>query len=79
MNAEVVTESESDNPEDYTHVSGPLTAEGKALIQKKRIAIRRKARANAQKRIAERRLLSSKVLVEFLRLVQTMAKLLKPL
>ena len=42
INGEIVSESESDDPEAYVGVSQPLDESGKALIAKKRRAIQRR-------------------------------------
>ena len=61
VNGEVVSESESDDPEAYTALSEPLSAKGKELIARKRIAIRRRSKRRQEKAIAEQRFLSRKV------------------
>ena len=53
----VVSESESDDPNELCQVKDPLDAKGKAVILKKRAAIQRKAKREVAKRIAERRFL----------------------
>ena len=53
----VVSESESDDPNELCQVKDPLDAKGKAVILKKRAAIQRKAKREIAKRIAERRFL----------------------
>ncbi len=61
INGEIVTDSESDDPESYVRLRDPLSEEGKSLVAKKRAAIRRKAKRRQVKAIAERRFLSRKV------------------
>ena len=53
----VVSESDGDDPTELLQVQDPLDAKGKAIILKKRVAIRRKAKRDIAKRIAERRFL----------------------
>lgn len=61
LNGEIVSESESDDPESYVMITDPLSEEGKLLIKKKRAAIHRKMKRQQAKATAERRLLSRKV------------------
>ena len=61
VNGEVVSDSESDDPEEFAGVSEVLSTKGKALIQKKRLAIMRRAKRKQQQIIAEKRFLSRKV------------------
>ena len=61
VNGEIVSESESENPEAYMSVSDPLSTAGRELITKKRAMIRRRARRRREKAIAEQRFLSRKV------------------
>ena len=56
----IVSDQESDNPEDFLVVRQPLNDAGKKLILKKRAAIRRKAKRDVKKKIAERRFLMRK-------------------
>jgi len=44
INGEVVTDSESDKPEDYVHLQDPLSEEGRVLVKKRRGAIQRRIR-----------------------------------
>ncbi len=53
----IVSDEEFDNPEDFLQVRKPLDDAGKNLIFKKRAAIRRKAKRDIKKKIAERRFL----------------------
>ena len=53
----VVSESDGDDPTELFQVQDPLDAKGKAIILKKRATIRRKAKRDIAKRIAERRFL----------------------
>lgn len=63
INGEVVSESESDDPEEYLNVrsSQHINDAGKKIILKKRNAIKWQARRFRAKAIAERRFLSRKV------------------
>lgn len=61
LNSEVVTESESDDPDSYCGVTNILSESGKKLIQKKRKAIRRRAQRLKFKTILEQRFLSRRV------------------
>ena len=73
VNGEIVSESESDDPESYVGLSSPFNRLGKSLVAKKRAQIKRRARREKAKAIAERRILShriSKKVVKFLRNVQ---------
>ena len=58
VNGELVSGSESDDPEEFAGVSEVRSTEGKALVQKKRLAIMRRVQ---QQIIAEKRFLSRKV------------------
>ena len=60
INGEIVSESESDDPEAYVGVSQPLDESGKALIAKKRRAIQRRGKRKQEKAIAEKHFLSRK-------------------
>ena len=60
INGEVVTDSESDNPEDYVHLQDPLSEEGRVLVKKRRTAIQRRIRRMKAKAIAEQRFLTRK-------------------
>ena len=55
INGEVVSESESDDPEQYIGVKSVMSKAGKTLVQKKRTAIKRRARRLRAKALAERR------------------------
>lgn len=57
VNGEVESESESDNPEDYTNFKSAVSQETSALVQKKRRSIKRGARISCAKALAERRYL----------------------
>ena len=61
INEEVVTESESDNPDAYASLCDPLSQTGKNIIMKRRAAIRRRARRARAKVIAEQAYFSRKV------------------
>lgn len=61
INGEVVSESESDNPEQYVGIKDVMSQRGKAIVKKRRTAIRRRARRERAKALAERRFLSRKV------------------
>lgn len=61
INEEVVTESESDNPDAYVSLRDPLSQTGKNIIMKRRAAIRRRARRAKAKVIAEQAYFSRKV------------------
>ena len=60
VNGEIVSESESDDPEEYTRVTDPLSDKGKSLIVKKRAAIQRRAQRLKAPAIAQRNLLRRK-------------------
>ena len=60
VNGEIVSESDSDDPESYVGISEPLSESGKALIVKKRRAIQRRCKRKQEKAIAERHFLSRK-------------------
>ena len=53
----IVSDEDSDSPEEYLHVREPLDDAGRKLIMKKRTAIRRKAKRDIKKKIAERHFL----------------------
>jgi len=55
INGEIVSESESEDPEQYVGVKSVTSEAGKTLVQKKRIAIKRWGRLHP-KAPAERRL-----------------------
>ena len=61
VNGEVVTDSESDNPDDFVGLRSILSETGKQLISKRRKAIKRRAQRERARAIAERRFLSRKV------------------
>ena len=61
VNGQIVSESESDDPDSYVVVIDPLSDAGKVLIARKRVAIQRRAKRRAAKAIAEKRFLSRKV------------------
>ena len=73
VNGEIVSESESDDPESYIGLSNPFSRLGKSLVAKKQAQLKRRARREKAKAIAERCILSrrvSKKVVEFLKNVQ---------
>lgn len=70
LNGEIVSESESDDPDAYLGIRDAASPEGKALIVKKRKAIRRRAKRRQEKVIAEKRFLSSKVSKRVSRIVE---------
>ena len=61
MNQEIVSDSESDDPDAYVGLQDPLSKEGKHLIHKRRSAIHRRIRRVKAKAIAEQGYLSRKV------------------
>ena len=61
LNGEIISDSESDNPECYVGITDPLSDKAKHLIAKKCAAIRRRARRRKKKAVAERRFLSCKI------------------
>lgn len=61
LNGEIVSDSQSDNPECYVGITDPLSDKAKYLIVKKCTAIRRRAKRRKKKAIAERRFLSRKI------------------
>ena len=61
LNGEIISDSESDNPECYVGITDPLSDKAKHLIAKKCAAIRRRARRRKKKAVAERRFLSRKI------------------
>ena len=61
INGEIVTESESDDPEVYVTLKNPLSTVGRQLLVQKRTSIRRRARRKTAKAIAEQHFLSHKV------------------
>ena len=63
INGEIVTESESDDPEVYVTLKNPLSTVtvGRQLLVQKRTSIRRRARCKTAKAIAEQHFLSCKV------------------
>ena len=56
----VVSESDGDDPTELFQVQDPLDAKGKAIMLKKTATIRRKAKRDIAKRIAERRFFAEK-------------------
>ena len=70
VNGEIVSKSDSLNPEAYTTVTDPLSTSGKELIAKKRMMIRQRARRQREKDIADQRFLLHKVSKRGSRLVQ---------
>ena len=56
-----MTDSESDNPDDYVELSDYLDEKTRMLIEKKRKAIQRRAKRMLIKTLAERRFLSHSV------------------
>ena len=61
INGEIVSESESEDPEQYIGVKNVMSEAGKLLVMKKRTAIKKRARRLRAKTLAERRFLSRKV------------------
>jgi hypothetical protein len=61
VNEEIVTDSESDNPDDYVGINDHLDDKTRMLIEKKRRAIQRRAKRTLIKTLAERSFLSRKV------------------
>lgn len=61
VNGEILTESESDDPEAYVGLTDVLSEAGKSLVAKKRAAIRRRAKRRQVRAVAERRFLSRKI------------------
>ena len=61
INNEIVTDSESDNPDDYVGLSDRLDEKTRILIEKKRKAIQRRAKRTLIKTLAAKRYLSRKV------------------
>ena len=61
INGEVVSESDSEDPEQYVGVKSVMSEASKVLVRKKRITIKRRARRLRAKAVAERRFLSRKV------------------
>ena len=61
VNGEVVSESESDDPESYVGLSDPFSKAGKNLVVKWRAQIKRRARRQKAKAVAERRFLCRKI------------------
>ena len=55
LNGEIVTDSESDDPECYTHLKDPLSEAGKKIVVKQRAAIWSRAQRLKAKAIAEER------------------------
>ena len=60
LNGDIVSESDSDYPDDYTGISAPSSERAKALIKKKVAAIRRKNRRERTKLMSEKRFLLRK-------------------
>lgn len=61
INGEIVSESESDDPDHYVGIKSITSAAGRELIRKKRVSIKTRARRMRAKLIAEKRLLARKV------------------
>ena len=61
VNGEVVSETESDNPEDYLNPASAASESTKALIKKRRMAIKQRMRRIRAKSLAEERFLAQKV------------------
>ena len=61
VNGEIVSESESDDPEKYVGLLNPFSESAKSLVVKRRQQIRRRARRQKAKAVAERRFLSRKI------------------
>ena len=58
INGLIVTDSESDDPEQYVGLHNPLSEQGRSLIAKRRKTIQRRARRLKAKAIADAKLLS---------------------
>ena len=61
INGDIVSESDSEDPEQYVGVKSATSEAGKVLVQKKRMTIKRRAKRLRAKAVAERRFLSRKV------------------
>ena len=61
VNGEIVTDSESDNPEEYIGITDLLSENGCKLVKKQRAVIRRQAQRLRAKVIAEQNFLSRRV------------------
>ena len=61
VNCKIVNESESDDPESYIGLSEPFSESAKSLVVKRRDHIRRRARRQKAKAVAERHFLSRKI------------------
>lgn len=60
-NQEIVTDSESDNPDDWVGITDVLSNDGKQQVLKQRRIFKRKARREAAKEIAKRHILERKL------------------
>ena len=67
LNGEIVSDSESDDPECYVGINDPLSDKAKLLIAKNCAAIRRRARRCKMKAIAEKRSKVSRKVSKILR------------
>ena len=70
VNGEVVTDSESDNPDDFVGLTSILDEAGKQLISKRRATIKRRAQRTKAKAVAKRRFLSKKLSKKVSRIMQ---------
>lgn len=61
INGDVVTDSESDDPEDYIHMTSLASERVKSIVFKKRKALERRVRRQKAKSIASRNFLSRKI------------------
>ena len=61
VNGDIVTDSESDNPEDYCGLKNVLSETGRTFITKRRASIKRRAQRERARVIAEQRFLSRNI------------------
>ena len=61
INGEIVSESESDDPDQYVGITSITSAAGRELIRKKRVSIKTRHRRMRAKIVAEKRLLARKL------------------
>ena len=61
INGEVVSESESEDSQEFDGVKRVIDQAGKSLVRKRRMAIKRRARRLRTKLVAEKRFLSKKI------------------
>ncbi len=50
VNGEIVTDSESDNPEDYVHLHDPLSEKRKLLVKKRSATNQRRIKSQSHRR-----------------------------